>query len=685
MPSVDEYDAPAPAPAVKAAPAVAPSGDKSDLSEYTIPPSGSAGSTASADAEKEPNWGTMPVSEIAKRGAQTFIPAAVVGAGNMAQGAAQAVAHTVETGELPGKGLVEAGDAWLNRKLSGYAPETMKVINKAIGYTPPTDENYTKTVEPGTEAVEDLKSRWGSRAAIAKGFGTNTPAMLLDAATFIDPALRLGKGASALTAGKSAARLGEKATAADLGQAVHGAASDALAAKDAAYKQAFGHTAVFDPAAAQPIMGEVQANLAKVPNFPGLNRLDKHPHLADAKVAYDHLNDSLRNIDPHDFTMPNMENIRRDLQQKAMETESGPARYMIGQMIDGIDSGISKVATKPGMYAGDGAAVASDMAKARKLNVDWIKQFGSEAPSSFKPTMGVLPKDLATADDSHFHAAGTGLGNALMNEGKGGVLYNHLKQFVPKETLDNYLREPMLAGKSADVTKRLNTPIAQNVFGSELDRAKKLAATQDTSTLMGKAAPVLKWGARTAAPAAGHFLFPGFGGILGGSAAEFALEKMLPKYGAGRAPLYERFVGESTPPLTKIEAAKRAVNPLTWAKPSTYTPLLNPAAYKEAALPLTGAGAIGHRAAEAPHTAAAVTSTAPTESDPLAGMSYGYDPTGQNRYASGGAVKGHQHLVDRLFAAHERAKREEKAHTAGILHQPDEAVAKALHVAQAAI
>jgi hypothetical protein len=319
------------------------------------------------------------------------------------------------------------------------------------------------------------------------------------------------------------------------------------------------------------------------------------------------------------------------------------------------------------------------------LNVDWIKQFGSEAPSSFKPTMGVLPKDLATADDSHFHAAGTGLGNALMNEGKGGVLYNHLKQFVPKETLDNYLREPMLAGKSADVTKRLNTPIAQNVFGSELDRAKKLAATQDTSTLMGKAAPVLKWGARTAAPAAGHFLFPGFGGILGGSAAEFALEKMLPKYGAGRAPLYERFVGESTPPLTKIEAAKRAVNPLTWAKPSTYTPLLNPAAYKEAALPLTGAGAIGHRAAEAPHTAAAVTSTAPTESDPLAGMSYGYDPTGQNRYASGGAVKGHQHLVDRLFAAHERAKREEKAHTAGILHQPDEAVAKALHVAQAAI
>jgi hypothetical protein len=66
-------------------------------------------------------------------------------------------------------------------------------------------------------------------------------------------------------------------------------------------------------------------------------------------------------------------------------------------------------------------------------------------------------------------------------------------------------------------------------------------------------------------------------------------------------------------------------------------------------------------------------------------MSYGYDPTGQNRFAKGGAVKGHQHLVDRLFAAHERAKREEKAHTAGILHQPDEAVAKALHVAQAAI
>ena len=54
-------------------------------------------------------------------------------------------------------------------------------------------------------------------------------------------------------------------------------------------------------------------------------------------------------------------------------------------------------------------------------------------------------------------------------------------------------------------------------------------------------------------------------------------------------------------------------------------------------------------------------------------------------HARGGAVKGHQHLVDRLFREVEKAKRVEKQHTSAILKQPDEAVAKALNVAQRAI
>jgi hypothetical protein len=53
--------------------------------------------------------------------------------------------------------------------------------------------------------------------------------------------------------------------------------------------------------------------------------------------------------------------------------------------------------------------------------------------------------------------------------------------------------------------------------------------------------------------------------------------------------------------------------------------------------------------------------------------------------AAGGAVGGHQHLVDRLLSAVERAKREEKEHTKPILHMPDEAVASALNKAQEAI
>ena len=583
------------------------------------------------------------------------------------------------------------------RKLSGYAPETMKMVNKAIGYTPPTDAEYEAKVKPTTDAASamyhDTVDPLTSWPKFAEAMTTKPAHLALNTAGVVVPALKgvgaVGRGAGLISKG---ADLTKVTTAGELGEAVTSAASKALAAKDAAYKQAFSHTATFDPAAAQPIMSEVQANLAKTPNFPGLNRFDKNPHLADAKAAYDHLEDSLKTIDPHDFTMPNMENIRRDLQQKAMETESGPARYMIGQMIDGIDSGISKVAVKPGMYGGDGAAVASDMANARKLNVDWIKQFGSEAPSSFKPTMNTLPKDLATADDSHFHAVGTGLGPALMNEGKGGVLYNHLKQFVPKEVLDNYLRQPMLAGDSATVLKRLDAPVARDVFGSELDRAKRLAASQDTKTLMGKVAPVAKWGLEAAAPVVGHVLLPGGGGALAGAAVsaagELASRKFFPHGVGNRAPLFERFAGKPAPVAPLPDKGLRAALPLV--RPSSYTQFLKPSTYKGGRLP--GAAVAAHRppvggAPIAPVAAAPAPVTADAEArvDPLAGMSYGYDPTGQNRYASGGAVKGHQHLVDRLFAAHDRAKREEKAHTSGILHQPDEAVAKALHVAQAAI
>jgi hypothetical protein len=579
----------------------------------------------------------------------------------------------------------------------------MKVVNKAIGYTPPSDAEYEAKVKPATEAASaayhSTVDPFTSWPKFAEKMTTDPVDPLLNVASVAMPALRVARTGAELTglaskAGK-AADLTKVTTPGELGQAVHGAASEALAAKDLAYKKAFSHTATFDPAAVQPIMSEVQANLANTPNFPGLNRLDKHPHLADAKVAYDHLENSLKTIDPNDFTMPNMENIRRDLQQKAMETESGPARYMIGQMIDGIDTGISKVAVKPGMYGGDGAAVASDMAKARKLNVDWIKQFGSEAPSSFKPTMNTLPKDLATADDNHFHAVGTGLGNALMNEGKGGVLYSHLKQFVPKETLDNYLRQPMLAGDSATVMKRLNAPVAQDVFGSDLDKVKRLAASQDTKTLMGKAAPVAKWGLEAAAPFVGHALLPGGGGALAGAAVsgigELASRKFFPHGVGNRAPLFERYAGKPAPAAALPDKGLRAALPLV--RPSSYTQFLKPSTYKGGRLP--AAAIAGHRppvggapiAPIAPVAAAPAPVTADAEArvDPLAGMSYGYDPTGKNRYASGGAVKGHQHLVDRLFSAAERAKREEKAHTADILHQPDEAVAKALHVAQAAI
>jgi hypothetical protein len=54
-------------------------------------------------------------------------------------------------------------------------------------------------------------------------------------------------------------------------------------------------------------------------------------------------------------------------------------------------------------------------------------------------------------------------------------------------------------------------------------------------------------------------------------------------------------------------------------------------------------------------------------------------------YQRGGAVSGHQHLVDRLFSEVEKARKAEKGRTSVLLHQPDEHIAKALNMAQAAI
>jgi hypothetical protein len=51
----------------------------------------------------------------------------------------------------------------------------------------------------------------------------------------------------------------------------------------------------------------------------------------------------------------------------------------------------------------------------------------------------------------------------------------------------------------------------------------------------------------------------------------------------------------------------------------------------------------------------------------------------------GGRVSGHQHLVDRLFKAIEKAKRVEGHRTSALLHQPDEMVAKALNVPQSVV
>ena len=98
------------------------------------------------------------VRDVAKGTAKAFIPDAASIVPEVVGGIGSAIKHTYDTKELPGKGLIEGTDAWVNRKLSGYAPETMKMVNKAIGYTPPTDAEYEAKVKPATDAASAMLS-----------------------------------------------------------------------------------------------------------------------------------------------------------------------------------------------------------------------------------------------------------------------------------------------------------------------------------------------------------------------------------------------------------------------------------------------------------------------------------------------------------------------------------------------
>ena len=605
-----------------AAPPAAPASDPSDplhgvdLSQYTPEKEGSA--PAAAPPAAAPDYANMGWGTALGKGIASSPQAAGSIVKNLGVAGLEATKNTLETGDLPGAGLVKAGDAWIDRNVPGA-----HWLNQKLGYqAPATDADYQKTTQPLTGIAQNYADRYGSSAGIKKTLATDLPGMALDVASVADPALRVGRATGLV--GK-AAEAAAPATEAELGQHFSDAAAASKNAVKEAYDTAYHTPGTFDPSAATPIAQEAVDTLASEPGFPkDWDELSRSNHLPQTRAALLNLQDHLQNINPQGIDMPGLENIRRSLRSYS-DAAQGTDQHFIGKLIEGFDNGVANAATDPELFNGNGSSAVQAMQDARAAHVEHLNNFGSLAPSPVRAAMKSLGSDLSSVTPEQTLSAGTSLKSGLLNKGNGSLLHGHLTSVgVPEDRINSLMQQRMLEGSKNAVKTNLNNPVAQKVFGDELPRAQRLAGMQG-SKQPSRFGPVI--GAATDAALTGFGALHGAVPAVMGHFAKKGIERLLPGAPAvDQTPLYEQF---ATPkPRITQTAAQGAPNA------------------------------------------------------PIAGVANTY---GREQHASGGAVKGHQHLVDRLFREVEKAKRAEKQHTSVILNQPDEAVAKALNVAQQAI
>lgn len=610
----------APTPAAQAGPVAAPDDELSQslaAAPSRATPQQNPPQSAMAAPAAEPDYASMPAGDVFRAGVKNIPASAVSTVGNLGAAASGAARGMLDTGDLPGAGLVRAGDAWVDKNVPGA-----HWLNDKLGYQgPQNDAEYRQAVQPLNDIAQNYKDRYGSTAAFKKTWATDPVGVGLDVASVVDPALRVGRAAGLV--GK-AADVAAPVSEAELGAHFSDAAAASKGAVDSAYGEAYHTPGTFDPNVAAPIGDEALKAVTSEPGFPkDWDELSRSNHLPQTKAALLNLQDHLQNIGPQGIDMPGLENVRRSLRSFANDA-SGTDRHYVNSLIDGFDSGVTNAASTPGLFSGNGPSAVQAMQDARDANVAHINNFGSQAPNAVRAAMNALPDDLSNATPGHFQQAGVALRRGLLNEGTGAQLHSHLTGVgVPEPALNGFLQERLLSGTPKAVGKNLQNPVAQRAFGDELPRAQNLVAQSGSSTFGQRVRPVA--GALADAGLTGLGATHGPVGAVMGHFAKKGLERVMPG-AASQTSLFDQFV--NPPPSALSSIARGAV--AAGAK-------VNPA-----------------------------------------------NAYGRAEHARGGKV-GHQHLVDRMFREVEKAKRAEKGRTSVLLHQPDEAVAKALNVAQAAI
>jgi hypothetical protein len=428
----------------------------------------------------------------------------------------------------------------------------------------------------------------------------------------------------------------------ELGQGFQDAVQAARNRADAAYTQMRGNTDTFHPGLAQHVGAHMEHALAtENPVYAAGAPTESFEHHAPVQKAVQNAVHQLSNPPASGLTMDYVDQVRRQLRD-GPEGAKPTTRHFLRTATEGFDNAVGDVAAHPEGFSGSGAQVAQAIGDARAAATQHFGSFGTDAsiPQAVKSSIRNFPEDA--------NGAGQTLHNALTSARTGPGLHAHLGQTDVAPLVNDYVRRHYLNGPSAHVDEFLNGPMGPQVLNpDELNHARFLNEGRKVFESPGVGREPESWGRRVAAPLA----------VAAGSA--FAGSHLLPDAGWA-APAISGAVGILGEQGVEHLANMAGIHTGS-GRELAGAPRTNPVRH---AVGVTGrAGVTGAAGAN--------------------DINESYY-AGRPHHARGGKV-GHQYLVDRLFRHVEKAKKAEKGRTSAILQQPDEMVAKALNVAQAAI
>lgn len=509
-------------------------------------------------------------------------------------------------------------------------------------------------------------------------------------------------------------------SATELGSAIEQAQIDAHNQMHTQYRTAFAHPGEYDPAALNDLHSSL-ASALKSDHLPATpEEIAKYPSLVQTGRAYDWLSGHLNDLaQSNDLTMPNLERTRQELNQFRRAAEGTDSRAM-GAIIDGFDRHLQDAAAD-GLFSG-GPEAATDMQTARRGFKDYQSAFNNrDNPVHSAVTQAVkhLAPDQATDAATGLITAPAAAGSAEAAQGVlarklinprtlevppgGEKLYGKLSDIMGpdnKAALDDFLRQSVLAtdenghliANGSKLQNFLTSPLAGEVFTpGELSKVRLMGAANDVlsatprNTMDVSLGETLGHTTRSLAGAGvGAVMSHGLGintemGALMGGGLEQTLEPLrglrLKAAEAAGAPA-------TLKPLRTLDTLGQATAKIGAAAPAAFeTTTAEKVAAPE---PDPWAKYV------TPETASPTPGPKPEPDDPWAQYVTPPDQQwtgGRVGRASGGKVDSGrvEELVGQLMARSERAKKVEKAVTKPLLDAPDEAVVKALAVAQNAL